>query len=245
MSTSPEFTQGEPGERELGSQEDWEIIEAALGFKDFDPQRRKALCRRLQITVKIYYPRLGRRRHELRPGHFRSALGVLRDHAARLRCYLDAAPGEPWPTDELDELEDLALGVFLCDHYLTVPKRNRRQLTNRLAELIGLIDNSLQSLAEDKGGLSPNEPLRLLIYELADLYWRRTGKRPGISRDNYKRQYCGPFLRLVSRVLKIFAPDQVKGDNALAGDIRRVAKWWRQVNIDKTMDPPERVPAIF
>jgi hypothetical protein len=42
----------------VGSREDWDIIEAALGFKDFDPQRRKALCRQLQITVKIYYPRL-------------------------------------------------------------------------------------------------------------------------------------------------------------------------------------------
>jgi hypothetical protein len=243
MSTVVEGVQHEPHEPDVGSREDWDIIEAALGFKDFDAQRRKALCRQLQTTVKMYYP--SRRLHELRPGHFQSALGVLRDHATRLKCYLDAESGEPWPTDELGELEDLALGVFLLNHYLMVPKHDRRALINRLTELIELIDNALQSIPKDKGGRPRDEPLRLLIYELADLYWRRTGRRPGISRDNYKRQYCGPFIRLVSRVLKVFARDQVKDDNALAGDIRRVLRWWRKVNIDKTMDPPERVLAIF
>jgi hypothetical protein len=245
MSTPADFAKREPSDPDVGTREDWDIIEAALGFRDFDPQRRKALCRELQITVKLRYLRLGRRLHELRPGHFESALGVLRHHAARLRVYLAPLPEESWPTDELGELEDLALGVFLRDHYLMVSEGKRNALINRLTELIGLIDNALQSLPEDKGGRSPNEPLRLLIYELADLYWRRTGKRPGISRDNYKRQYCGPFMRLVSHVLKVFAPDQVKDDSALAGDIRRVLKWWRKVHIDKTMAPPERVPAIF
>jgi hypothetical protein len=108
MPISSEFTQGEPREPELGSQEDWEIIEAALGFKDFDLQRRKALCRQMQRTVKLYYPRVGRRAHEVRPSDFKSALSVLRNHATRLRCYVSTA--EPWPTDELTELEDLALG---------------------------------------------------------------------------------------------------------------------------------------
>ena len=244
MPTSSEFTQGERREPELGSQEDWDIIEAALGFKDFDLQRRKSVCRQLQITVKIYYPTLRKRRHELRPGHFKSALGVLRNHAARLKCYLDAESDEPWP-DELDELEGKALSLFLLDYYGFVRKRKHSELINRLKELIRLIDNALQSLPVDKGGRPPDEPLRLLIYELADLYWKRTGKTPGISWDNYKRQFRGPFLRLVSRVLKVFAPDQVKDDNALAGDIRRVLRWWRKVNIDKTMDPPERVLAIF
>jgi hypothetical protein len=217
MSTVVNAGGGEPSDPAVGSREDWDIIEAALCFKDFDPQRRKALCRQLQIKVKIYYPRLGRHLHELRPGHFKSALGILSYHAARLHVYLALVRGEPWPTDELEELEDLALGVFLRDHYLMVSQRKRDALINRLTELIGLIDIALQSFSEDEGGRSPNEPLRLLIYELADLYWRRTGKRPGISRNNYKRQYCGPFLRLVSRVLKVFAPDQVKDDNALAG----------------------------
>jgi hypothetical protein len=195
MSTCSEFTQGESGEPELGSQEDWEIIEAVLGFKDFDLQRRKALCRQLQRTVKLYYPRVGRRAYEVRPAHFESALGVLRNHATRLRCYLDAKSGEPWPTDELGELEDLALGVFLCDHYLTVPTRKRSQLTDRLTELIGVIDNALRSLPEDKGGRPRNEPPQLLICHLADFYRRSTGKRPGISWDgtigNPAVHFCG------------------------------------------------------
>ena len=52
----------------------------------------------------------------------------------------------------------------------------------------------------------------------------------------YDRQSRGPFLRLVSRVLKVFAPDQAKDDDALGGDIRRALKWWRKtaLGIDKT-----------
>jgi len=244
MPTSSEFTQGERREPELGSQEDWDIIEAALGFKDPDPRRRRELSHWLRVIVSLYYRPTRARMHELRPGHFKSALGVLRNHAARLKCYLDAESDEPWP-DELDELEGHALVVFLLDYYGFVRKRKHSELINRLKELIRLIDNALQSLPVDKGGRPPDEPLRLLIYELADLYWKRTGKTPGISWDNYKRQFRGPFLRLVSRVLKVFAPDQVKDDNALAGDIRRVLKWWRKVNIYKTIAPPERVPAIL
>ena len=234
MSTSSEFTQGEPGEPELGSQEDWEIIEAALGFKDFDPQRRKALCRRLETTVKLYYPRLGKRVYELRPAHFRTALGVLRNHADRLRCYLGAA--EPWPTDELGELDDLALGVFLCEHYLMVPRCKRNALLERLTELIGLIDDARQSVPGDKGGRPRNEPLQLLICDLAYFYRQRTGKRPGISWNDGDQQSSGPFLRLVSGVLKVFVPDQVKDNNALGADIKRALKWWRKtpLGMDKT-----------
>jgi hypothetical protein len=234
MSTSSEVTQGEPGEPELGSQEDWEIIEAALGFKGFDPQRREALHRQLQTTVKLYYPRLGKRRHELRPAHFQTALGVLRNHADRLRCYLGAA--EPWPTDELSEWDDLALGVFLCDHYLMVPRCKRNALLARPSELIGLIDHGLQSLSGDKGWRPRNEPLQLLICHLADFYRQSTGKRPGISWNVYDQQSGGPFLRFVSRALKVFAPDQVKDDNALGADIKRVLQWWRKtpLGMDKT-----------
>jgi hypothetical protein len=228
-----ELEQREPGEPDVGSREDWEIMEAALGFKDFDPQRRKLLCHRLQTMVKLYYPRLGKRVYELRPTHFKSALGVLRNHATRLRCYLGT---EPWPTDELGELEDLALGVFLRDHYLMVPKCKRSALLDRLTELIGLIDNEFQSLSVDKGGRPRNEPLQLLICHLAHFYRQSSGKRPGISWNAFDLQSSGPFLRLVSRVLKVFVPDQVKDDNALAADIKRALKWWRKtpLGIDKT-----------
>jgi hypothetical protein len=154
MPTVTDLAEREPGELDVGNREDWEIIEAALGFKDFDTQRRKLLCGRLQNMVSLYYgwgppesvhePQT--QVDKVRPAHFKSALGVLRNHATRLRCYLGAEPREPWPTDELGELEGWALWVFLRDHYLMVSKRNRSALTNRLKELIGLIDNALQSL---------------------------------------------------------------------------------------------------
>jgi hypothetical protein len=41
---------------------------------------------------------------------------------------------------------------------------------------------------------------------------------------------------LVKSVLKIFVPDQVKEDNALGADIKRVLKWWHKTRLgmDKT-----------
>jgi hypothetical protein len=117
-----------------------------------------------------------------------------------------------------------------------VPKRKRNALINHLTELIGLIDNALQSLPIDKGGRKRNEPLQLLICHLADFYRQSTGQRPRISWNDYDQQSRGPFLRLVSRVLKVFAPDLVKDDNALGADIKRALKWWRQtpLGMDKT-----------
>jgi hypothetical protein len=231
-----EFAQRVPGEPDVGSREDWDIIEQALGFKDFDPQRRRLLWGRLQTIVSLYYgwgpPG---RVHEplaqvdkVRPAHSKAALGVLKNHATRLRLYLGAEPEEPWPTDELGELDGWALGVFLRDHYLMMSKRNRSALTNRLTELIGLIDNTRQSLSEDKGGRPRDFKLHPVIYHLADLYREHTGEAPGISLDPIKRQYHGPFLRLVKTVLKVYAPDQLKADSALAGDIRRVLEWWKR-----------------
>jgi hypothetical protein len=227
-----ELEQREPGEPDVGSREDWEIIEEALGFKDIDPRRRRLLCGRLQTIVSLYY-RWGppAQVEKVRPAHVKSALGVLRNHATRLRCYLGAEPREPWPTDELGELEGWALGVFLRDHYLMMSERNRSALTNRLAELIGLIDNALQSLAKDKGGRPRDFKLHAVIYHLADLYREHTGRAPGISWNEYEQQHHGPFLRLVKTVLKVYVPHQVKDDNALAGDIRRVLKWWRKTRL--------------
>jgi hypothetical protein len=229
MPTSTELADPAQREPDVGSREDWEIIEQVLGFKDFDPQRRKLLHGRLQNVVSLYYRlKPGERMHEVRPAHHKSALGVLRNHATRLRLYLGAEPEEPWPTDELGELEDLAMGLFLCDHYLMVSKCKRSALINHLKELIGLIDNALQSLSKDKGGRPRDDRLRAVIYHLADLYREHIGKAPGISWNEYEQQYRGPFLRLVKVVLKILAPDQLKDDSALAGDIKRVLKWWKR-----------------
>jgi len=237
MPTIAEGPEREPHEPNVGNREDWDIIEAALGFKDFDPQRRKALCRRLRFIVDNFYPRLGKRMHEVRSSHFKAALAVLRNHADRLRCYLGPELDESWPTDELEELEDLALGMFLCDHYTVVPRPKRSELIDRLKELIGLIDSALQSLPEDRGGRPRNDPLRGVIYHLADLYREHTGKPPGISWNNYEPpKYHGPFLRLIKTVLRVFVPKECKDDNALGADIKRVLKLWRKARsaMDKT-----------
>jgi hypothetical protein len=248
MSSSAKSPQRAPRESEVGSPEDWEIIEAALGFGELDPRRRETLQRRLRLMVSKYYKPWSRvQLNEVRPAHWRRALGVLKQHADTLHAYLAYQPEVPWPTDELSELEDLAMGLFLFDFAFMVPRCRRRALTNSLAELIEILDLGLQSLPVDKGGRPRNEGLQGIIFELADLYWQSTGRVPGISLNNYEQQYRGPLLRLVKGVLRVFAPNLLKDDNALAGDIRRVLKWWRKarLGIGKTSDQPRWVLAIF
>ncbi len=79
---------GEPREPDLGTPEDWQRIEEALGFKDFDPLRRERLWGALTSIFKLYFapddpP-------DVRPGNYRRALETLNRHAVRL--FVDLSP---------------------------------------------------------------------------------------------------------------------------------------------------------
>jgi hypothetical protein len=45
---------------------------------------------------------------------------------------------------------------------------------------------------------------------------------------------------LVSHVLKVFAPDQVKDDNALRADIKRALEWWHKTPLGMTKTPADK-----
>jgi hypothetical protein len=236
----------QPREPDPGSREDWDIIEAALGFKDIRPLARSALRNRLRVMVELYHAAWRTvQLHEVRSAHYKPGLRILRHHAASLRAYLAFQPQEPPPP--LTELESFALGLFLADYVGMVPRRRRKALVNSLNELIGLIDHASRSLPADKGGRPRDTRLQAIIYHLADLYREHRGRGPGISWNDYEQQYRGPFLRLVKGVLKVFIPELRKDDNALAGDIRRVLKWWRKSRsrMNKTSDQSRRVLAFF
>jgi hypothetical protein len=58
---------------------------------------------------------------------------------------------------------------------------------------------------------------------LAWIYYEHTGKAPGVSR-NERGVPGGPFLRFVKAVFQVFAPERLKGDEALVKLIRRVRR---------------------
>jgi hypothetical protein len=78
----------EPSEPDIGSPEDWNRIERALGFKDFDAQRRERLWRSIDLIDLLYF------RHDdipdVRPANILRALAALKRHAVRL--FVDLAP---------------------------------------------------------------------------------------------------------------------------------------------------------
>lgn len=90
-----------PEHLEIGSPEDWERIEEALGYKEADPERRERLCRDL-LLISPSLLRVGGRLPEVRARNVDSALAVLRGHAAALQAYL-------WwgRTGKVESFEDL------------------------------------------------------------------------------------------------------------------------------------------
>ena len=78
----------EPCEPYVGSPEDWNRIERALGFDDFDPRRRERLWRWIDLIFSLYL------RNEdipdVRPANTLRALAALKRHAVRL--FLDLSP---------------------------------------------------------------------------------------------------------------------------------------------------------
>jgi hypothetical protein len=84
----------EPPERlEIGTSEDGEHIEKALGHKGADPERRKQLCRDLRFIFDLYFGP-GGELPQVRAPNVDRALAVLRDHATMLQAYLWWGPGE-------------------------------------------------------------------------------------------------------------------------------------------------------
>jgi hypothetical protein len=231
----------EPREPDVGSPEDWDRIERALGFSDFDPARRERLWRWIGQIFHLYL------RDEdipdVRSANTLRALAALKRHAVRL--FVDLSPSgrlgrdsflpeqpivdpEDAPTDrELDELDGWAL-AFLSGVILPEPKR--KELLERIAELISAVDEATKSMPQDKGGRSKDWRIQGAIKALARLYSEVSGRRPGISRSS-SDELGGPFFRFVKACLETYAPHRIWSDEALAKKIQRVLKikHWRPI----------------
>jgi hypothetical protein len=225
----------EPCKPDVGSPEDWDRIEKALGFDDFDPRRREDLWRRIDLIFHLYF------QHEdipdVRPANTRRALAALRRHAIRL--FVDLSPSgrlgrdsflreqptvdpDDAPKDrELDELDEWAL-VFLSG--LILPDAKRKELLERIAELISAVDQAAKSVPEDPGGRGRDWRTHGLIKELSRMYAEVTGRKLGISRTPLDAEPGGPFFRFVKACIQTYAPDRMKTDEALAKTIQRVLK---------------------
>jgi hypothetical protein len=238
----PDPSKREAREPDVGSPEDWDRIEEALGFYDFDPRRREDLWRRIDLIFSLYL------RHEdipdVRPANTVRALAALRRHAVRL--FVDLSPSghlgrdspfrvqpivdpDEAPADsELNDLDEWAL-AFLSTAILSYAKRT--ELLERIAELISTVDEMAKSMPQDKGGRRTDRRIQGFIKELACLYSEVSGREPGISRSPISDEPGGPFFRFVKACLETYAPHRVWSDEALAKKIQRVLKikHWRPV----------------
>jgi hypothetical protein len=114
---------------------------------------------------------------------------------------------------------------------LILPDAKRKELLERIAELISAVDEAAKSVPNDKGGKGRDWRIQGLIHELARLYHEVSGNEPGISRDPFSAEPGGPFFRFVKACLQTFTPHRIKSDEALAKTIQRVLsiKNWQNV----------------
>jgi hypothetical protein len=237
-----EIPQLEPCEPDLGTPEDWERIERALGFEDFDPRRRERLWRDLAVifNVSLSDERMGV--PNVRAANYRRALQVLRRHAVRL--FVDLSPSgdlggsvegtidgvlhrrpvcdpEDAPTDGLNELDQGALVLLSLE---ILPHDKLQALLEGLAELIAAVDRGSEALPRDRGGQHGDQALHAVIFHLARFYNDKSRRKPGVSRHWDTGQPSGPFFRFVQDCLQIFEPNRARSDEALAKTIQRVLK---------------------
>jgi hypothetical protein len=215
----------EPEHPEVGTAEDWRLIEEALGFKDLDLRRRERLWWDLDRIFRRaeYVP------PEVRPANFHHALDAFRRHTVRLFADLSPSgqlfppPGGPvrlsrgrqicnpdaLPAEGLSDLDLWAL-AYLSREIL--PGDKQKALLAGLAELIAEIDKMKEGLPSDKGGRGRDNRTQALIYELAQVYREWSGREP--KRSTYPpthRKYgqpSGPFFRFVKLCLHTFRAER-------------------------------------
>lgn len=227
----------EPYEPEVGSPEDWDRIEKALGFSDFDPRRRERLARDIGLIFSIYL-----RNDEIpdvRPANTRRALAALKRHA--LRLFVDLSPGgylgrdsflreqqpfvDPEDAPKDRELSELDEGAMVELALVILPRERKTELLEGIAELITAVDEAAQTVANDKGGRGRDWRIQGLIKGLARLYAEVSPRKPGISRTPTRGEPGGPFFRFVKACIQTYAPHRTKKtDEALAKAIQRVLK---------------------
>ena len=150
------------------------------------------------------------------------ARGELDEEGVReRRDALDRARYEQWPPTPFPDFNDTEAVYIVADHLLGEAKH--RELRTILNQLIADADAARRERGDDKGGHRSDWRLEYTIAALAWVYYDHTRKKPGISR-NLEGLPVGPFIRFVKAVFQVFAPERLKGDEALVKLIRRVRR---------------------
>jgi hypothetical protein len=243
----------QPRKPDVGTPEDWARIEAELGFKDVDLLRRERLWRELRSPFKVYRNLGGlpdwrianftRALDQLEEDATRLYNDISlcqpasnEDLAELLEIYETSSSDE-----ELDNRlnarslaraaqqvarqpftdfnDNDALG-YIADKLL--PDDKGDSLRAVLTGLISDIDAARRQLGNDPTGRRGDWRLEATIHAIARVYYDETGRRPGVSRTG--GVITGPFVRFVKAVFGVFAPERLKGDEALAQLIRRAKK---------------------
>jgi hypothetical protein len=204
----------------VGSPEEWDRIEVALGYTGVDPQRRKQLARMIGNAYRAYFsPGMGEVA-EIRDINYRNAFRLLNETATKLRAYLSPA-SDLSLVESLDELDRRALHIVSFE----LPRAKREALIECLSELI--YQTTLPDwayTAPTKRGRPKNWQRDAFIYSLAAIYKTETRKAAGISYDRRRRKHYGPFFTFVKTAIAMFAPRQATNDAALAKAIQRALR---------------------
>jgi hypothetical protein len=128
---------------------------------------------------------------------------------------------QQWPSPPFPDFNDNDALYAVADHLLGEAKH--RELRAILNQLIADADVTRRERGDDKGGRRSDWRLEHTIEALAWVYYDHTRKKPGISR-NLEGLPVGPFIRFVKAVFQVFAPERLKGDEALVKLIRRVRR---------------------
>ena len=219
-----------PWQPDVGSPEDWERLEKALGFSGHDPARRNMLWRQLLAIACEFDDSL----QGVRTSHLREVCAIVKSDAARLFFDLEAgALLDHQPTGKFgfnNQLFDIGVpptfnpailrALFhLRVHVYGEHGRDRvAPLLKHLAWLIKTITEAEWDLADDKGGRPNDRGNKTVIQRLAVFYQQQTSRKPSSS-----AKPSGPFFRFVRSFWDIFAEgDRAKAsDAALAQIVRR------------------------
>lgn len=220
----PTLDQLEPPDPHLDlPEEDWRKIETALGLKKTDLWFRNKLANHVLLYVKWPEPQLDR----VRPSHLRKSIKKILKDARQLLDDLVFAD------DEKDQDDPQEWGRAVVVYHLLSP-HDTGTLVSSLEGTIKTLEGALASLPPDKGGRR-RDALYGLVHVLALDYLEATRKPPMVTFDPRGNQYRSPFLDFVEAVLKVFAPELIKSNQALGKATQRALKDWRtRMGMDKT-----------
>lgn len=201
--------------------EDFQYIEAAAGIKSPNLHFRDQLARCKERSAR-WEPDYS----NIRPKVLREAARQLSEHAEHLLHDLNY---RKYRGDDQSE-RDLALAYqYLWDCCHGVGEAFVQEL-HRLAENAEL---TLEVMWPDKRGRSPNARFEMLIYCLADLYEKVTGRAAGVSQ--HEGLYQGPFFLFVEACLRRLELSRVHSNEALGKALQRQLRRRREhYGMDRT-----------